>query len=184
MTPSLALGVAAAFVIVLLLLRTRNEEEAEDRAIAKGNQGIQYRPVNALQPAGLATRIFSQKDREFIGLTRSPRLRRLYLEERRKVALHWVRRTSREVNQIMHNHRLSSRQSVNLDVTAEVKLFLQYLELRFLCGMLLLLIQLFGPHALVNLAAHAGELYQQIGTALPDVGPAVRVASPGNIAAS
>jgi hypothetical protein len=183
MTLYLALVAAAAFVISVLLLRA-GDEESEDRAVSGTHSGNRFGPVNGLQPAELASRIFSQKDREFILLMRSSRLQRLYLEERRKVALHWVRRISREVSQIMRNHRLRSRQSSNLNVTVEMKLFFLYLELRFLCGMLLLLIQLFGPHALLNLAARTGELYQQIGRALSEVGAVNRTASPGNIAAS
>jgi hypothetical protein len=184
MSPSLALAAAAAFVLLLLLLRTMdNEVRAGDR----GNRSaIRIRPrnENILRPAELAARIFSKEDMRFIQLMRSPRLQHLYLQERRKVASHWVRRTAAEVSEIMSVHRLSSRQSANLKVSVELKLFLQYLQLRLLCVMLLLLIWLFGPHALVNLAAYTGELSQRIGTALPDVESASQIMSAGNMVGS
>jgi hypothetical protein len=44
------------------------------------------------------------------------------------------------------------------------------------------MIQLLGPHALVNLAAHAGELYQRIERTLSGVGVG-QLAPPRNLAA-
>ncbi|MGB2635905.1 MAG: hypothetical protein WAM58_18390 [Candidatus Acidiferrum sp.] len=170
MNPSLALAAAAAFFVALLLLSNRREQLEEVEAPESSGQQThnRFRSVPAFPPTELAIRIFSPDDREFIARTRSPRLQRLYKEERRKVALQWVRYTSREVSRIMRNHRLGSRQSTNLNVAAETKLFCQYVELRFLCGMLLLLIRLFGPHALMDVASHAGELYQRLGRAMTD----------------
>jgi hypothetical protein len=159
MTPLVALATAVAFAIVLLLLKGWRQEVSR-RAFTSGD---------ALPPAELAVRIFSRRDSEFIERTRSPRLQRLYRAERRRVASHWVRQTSREVSRIMRLHRLRSRHSANLNVAAEGKLFLQYIELRLLCGLLLLSIQLFGPHALASLASQAGMLYQRIGQSLPDL---------------
>jgi len=183
MTLYLTFGAAAAFVIFVLLLKA-GDQESEVSAVGESNYGNRFGPVNGLQPAELAIRIFSQKDREFILRTRSSRLQRLYREERRKVALYWVRRTSRDVSQIMRNHRLRSRQSSNLNVAVEMKLVFLYVQLRFLCGILLVLIQLLGPHVPVNLAARAGELYQRIGRALSEAGAVNRAAPPGSIAAS
>lgn len=168
MTPMLGLLTVAALLILLFLLRTR-DQGAQSLEIAEMNRLGWLGSANSLPPAHLAARIFSRQDREFIRLTRSTRLQRLYLAERRRISSHWVRQISLEVCQIMRRHRLSSRQSPNLNVFAETKLFFQYLELRFLCEMLLVSIQLFGPHALANLASQAGELYQRIGQSLPEV---------------
>lgn len=170
MNPSLALAAAAAFFVALLLLSNRRDQLEEVEAPEGSGQQThnRFRSVPAFPPAELAVRIFSPDDREFIARTRSPRLQRLYKEERRKVALQWVRYTSREVSRIMRNHRLGARQSTNLNVAAETKLFCQYVELRFLCAMLLLLTRLFGPHALMDVASYAGELYQRLGRAMTD----------------
>lgn len=181
MMPGFALVAVAAFLVVLLLLNTRNEKH-EDIATAATRNRDRLRSADALQPSELVLRIFSPKDREFMRLTRSPRLERLYKEERRKVALHWVRRTSSEVSAIIRHHRLNSRYSQNVNVVAETKLFAQYLELKCLCGVLEFLIQVFGPHALADLASYAGKLYEQLGRAMPDVKPASHVASSENVA--
>jgi hypothetical protein len=65
-------------------------------------------------------------------------------------------------------------------VVAEAKLLWQYLELRFICGLLVLLIETFGPHALHDLASYAGALSQLIGRTLSDSATANRVASSEN----
>jgi len=165
MTPWFTIVVLVAVALVLVLLET-SEPEATSHGVSWAKHG---RPgcANSLLPQEMALRIFSQRDGDFIRLTGSPRLWRIYLRERRKVALQWAYQTSRETRQIMRNHRLRSRESENLNAAVEAKLFFQYVELRFLCGALIVLIRLFGPHVLVNLAAHAGALSYRIGAALP-----------------
>jgi hypothetical protein len=168
MTPILALGTVAALLVLLFLLRSR-DQGAQELEFGDMNRMGWLGSGNSLPPADLVARIFSRKDREFIELLGCPRLQRLYLAERQKISSHWVRQISLEVSQIMRRHRLSSRESPNLNVVAETRLFFQYVELRLLCEMLLFSIRLFGPDALANLASQAGELYQRIGQSLPGV---------------
>jgi len=179
MMQGFAFVAVAVFLVVLLLLSAGHEKDEDLTPGAKRNRG-RLGSADALQSAELVLRIFSPKDREFIELRHSPRLQRLYQEERRKVALHWVRRTSREVSRIMRHHRLNARYSQNVNVAAETKLFGQYLELRFLCGVLVFLIQLLGPHALVDLASYTGKLYEQLGRTMRDVSAVSNVASSGD----
>jgi len=166
MNPSLALAAAAVFAIVLLLLRTGDPEPADRATDGPSKSGA---IPDQLEATALAERIFSREDQEFVARLQSRRLQQLYLEERRRVAVHWVRRTSEDVSGIMRKHRLSSRQSTNLNAATEAKLFWQFVELKFLCGVLQLLARVSGPHVLVNLAAHTGTLYQRIGQALPQI---------------
>jgi hypothetical protein len=182
MIPAFPLVVFALVLVVLLMLSTSNEED-EDPASAAGRNRDRLGSADPLQPAELVLRIFSPKDREFIRLTHSPCLQRLYQEERRKVALHWVRQTSREVSTIMRHHRLNSRYSKNVNAAAEAKLFGQYLELRFLCGALQFLIQLLGPHALGDLASHAAKLHEQLSRATLDATTGSQVAASGDVVA-
>jgi hypothetical protein len=177
---TLMMAVGISLVLFLLLLISR--ENVEQQAGAEPQVRTQYDYRHSLQPTELAFRIFSRQDREFIFQMHSPRLQRMYQAERRRVALHWVRQTSREVSKIMRTHRLASRQSHNLNVATEANLLLPYLKLQFLCGLLVFLIRIFGPHALNDLATSAGELYERIGRALPPASVANRVAPSGNSA--
>jgi hypothetical protein len=180
-SPGLAIAVAAALLLLWLVFRTL--EDGGDADSGEIHRDRSLAAAYALPPAELATRIFSRSDREFILNTGSARLQRLYRSERRRLASQWVRRTSREVSRIMREHRLASRAASNLNVVTETRLFFQYLELRLLCSSLLLLIHLFGPHALADLASQTGQLYQHIGRVLDNVAPASAMNSTGNSAA-
>jgi hypothetical protein len=182
MSLSLASAITIAFALLLFLVRNRitpADGHISDETVRRNPFSAGY----ALPPAELATRIFSPRDRDFIQLTRSARLERLYLAERKKVASHWVQQISSDVSRIMSEHRLRSRHSPNLSVGAETKLSWQYLELKLVCASLLLFIQIFGPHALVELASQAGALYQRIGQSLPDVPAASAIESARNLTA-
>jgi hypothetical protein len=177
---STGIFVAFGILLILVLLMIARRKEVDEREGDRAAAPAQCERRNTLQGQELVLRIFSREDREFVFQMRSPRLQRMYKEERRKVALHWVRKTSREVRMIIRTHRLISRLSRNLDAAAEAKLLWQYLELRLICGLLVLFIETFGPHALHDLASYAGELSQLIGRTLPDSAAANRVASSEN----
>jgi hypothetical protein len=110
-------------------------------------------------------KIFSRTDWEFILQMRSPRLRQLFLRERKAVALYWVQQTSRAIRRILREHAAASRRSRDLELAREAKIFLQYAELRVVCGLLYISIGLAGPQRLSGLAFYAEELLQRIGRA-------------------
>lgn len=177
--PVLFLILAVFLVVLLLLIMSR--EEVEGRLSPDLDDPAPCECQYLRLPPQLVLRIFSREDREFISQMHSPRLQRIYRSERRRLALLWVRRTSQEVSKIIMNHRLTARENQNLDVANEGKLFFTYLELRLICGSLIFLIRLFGPHALTDLATCASGLYQSLGRALPDAPGTNRVASPSNL---
>jgi hypothetical protein len=151
-------GVMILFIAAFLLWLTR--EEDIDRVSREGLADPRAsEPRDTPVRVQIVSRIFSQEDRQFILLTRSPRLRRMYRKERSRVALHWVRGISSDINRIMRAHRLGSRQSQNLQVGTEMNLLLQYLKLRFLCGLMILMIKALGPHALGDIAVRVNDLY-------------------------
>jgi len=173
MIPIALLSVLALLLLASFLWSTRNREweaqpaHLEDPRPLDGNERIRREQ--------LVVRIFSREDRDFIRRTGSVPLQQLYRKERQRLALGWVRTTSRDIAKIMRVHRLRSRHSSNLDAGAETKLMFEYLWLRLLCATLALWIRVFGPHALGDFAAYANGLYQGIGRAasvVPGVAPA------------
>ena len=180
MISTLILITIAIFLIFLLLMIWRRGKVDEQELLELGDI-IQHESKHALPPSQLISRIFSREDQQFISQLRSPQLQRIYQVERQKVALYWVRRTSHEIGRIMLNHRLTSRRSQDLVVANEAKLLFKYLELRLICGLLIFLIGIFGPHALNDLASHANDLYQSIGRALPDAVVAKHITAPSNL---
>ncbi len=142
---------------------------------------LRPRCANGAETAQCIRRIFSSEDRDFVERQSSMRLRRIYRAERTRVALFWVRHTSREVRQIMQQHRTAARETRNLNVARELGLVLRYFEFRMLCGLLSFFIRMFGPHLLKDLATHALEMSQSIEQVLENSAAANRIAAAGNL---
>jgi hypothetical protein len=111
------------------------------------------------------SRIFEGEDLKFISRFESPQLQKLFRRERNAVALLWVQQTSAAIRGIMRQHLETSRRSKDLNFATEVKIFAQYAQLRFFCGILFVSIGLLGPQKLHGMALHAQELTQQLGHA-------------------
>jgi hypothetical protein len=107
------------------------------------------------------SRIFSSDDWNFIDVTESKFLRRLFHRERKAVALLWVRQTSAGIRQILREHTLHVRHSENLKFQTELAIFLRYTQLRALCGLLFVAIALAGPIWVRGLALRADLLFQR-----------------------
>jgi hypothetical protein len=177
--PAFLIALLIIFLLIFLLSLVTRERGEDQWSSVPGNPvrcGHDGKP----EFTKLVRRIFSTEDWDFISQMGSPRLRRIYGEERRRVALHWVRQTSRDLTQVMRTHRLASRRSPDLDAGAEARLSLQYWELRCTCALLLLLLHLFGPHALARVAAYAGELYAKLDPKLTATAPLSPAESSGS----
>lgn len=131
-------------------------------------EGFSRRAQDGQDSALCIRRIFSPEDQKFVERQGLPRLREIYRAERTRVALFWVHSVSAEVAQIMRDHRLAAGTQHNLRVRQELRLILQYLEFRILCGLLAFSVRVFGPHALVNLATHVLQVSQGIGKVLEE----------------
>ena len=160
--------VLVGFSVVLLglLLLILRRGEAEVSGYSETGDATPPGP-SALPPSfETAQRIFSGEDRKFVIALGSRRIERIFEAERRKVALHWVWRTSRETKEIMRVHRLASRWRHDLNPATEARLTFDYLRLRLVCSFLGVLVSAFGPHSLDRLAGYAGTLHGRIETAL------------------
>jgi hypothetical protein len=113
-------------------------------------------------PAEFVSKIFSRDDWEFVAAMKSPSLEHFFLAERKSLALLWVQQTTAGIQRIMRQHAELSRSSKDLDFPTEIRLFLRFAELRLICGILVLSIELAGPLWLRGLALHASKLSQRI----------------------
>jgi hypothetical protein len=156
--------VLAAVLFLLLFFVGRGKESADDFCSVSREQIYSDRQ-DSLSPPKLVCRIFSQDDWEFISRLGSAQLNRVYQTERTKVAMHWVRQTTRSLREVMDEHALTSRESPNLEVSGEMKLFFQYIELRVICGFLIIFLRLAGPNAVGNLATYASQISHRISRA-------------------
>ncbi len=113
-------------------------------------------------PQEFVARIFSHEDGQFISQTHAPYLERLFLHERKRVALLWVRQTSRDIRQVMRTHTEAAKQAADIRFRTELSLFLTYIEVLLMCETLSLLIATVGPPRLERIASYVYGLSQQI----------------------
>ena len=144
----------AVFLFVLLFFvgaGSRAAQEDSSNALFDSRSG-------ALCPPEIVGRIFSPEDTNFVREMNSPSLCRMYSKERSRVARHWIRQTSAAIRGIKRDHLRSARSSQNLALAGEASLFASYIQLRCVCGLLLLSTFLVGPGTLQQVALYASKL--------------------------
>jgi hypothetical protein len=113
-------------------------------------------------PQELVDRIFSREDWRLISQTHSHTLERLFLQERKRVALVWVRQTSLSIRHVMRDHTEAAKQAADIRLRTELSLFLMYIQLLLMCETLSLLITAVGPPRLAKIASYVHGLSRQI----------------------
>jgi hypothetical protein len=122
------------------------------------------REEDAMEPCAeeVVSRIFSRADWEFVRGLKAGRIERLFEQERKRVALVWVRQTSATIRKVMREHAEAARQSANLQFSTETNILAQFLTLMAVCGTLSMAIQIAGPLWLGGLAQYAQRLSQRV----------------------
>jgi hypothetical protein len=85
----------------------------------------------------------------------------MFEQERKRVALIWVRQTSVMIRKVMRDHAGSARHSKNLEFGTEVKLLAEFLAVLAACGVLAVTIRIAGPLWLGGLAPWTQRLSQE-----------------------
>ena len=122
------------------------------------------REEDAMEPCAqeVVSRIFSRADWEFVRGLKAGRIERLFVRERKRIALVWVRQTSAIIRRVMREHAEAARQSANLKFSTEINIQAQFLTLMAVCGTLAVAIQIAGPLWLGGLAQYAQRLSRQV----------------------
>ncbi len=95
--------------------------------------------------AAAIDRLFSTEDMEFISYSSPPKVRRLFLEERKGLAIQWLRKTQKQVAQLMDLHLRLAGHTHEPSPRFELKLGAKYLSFLLVSYLLLLLVWLRGP---------------------------------------
>lgn len=152
------IAIALLLFGLLFLLGSGTAADALDAA-----DGDSSAPTSeAACPTEVVKQVFSPQDFAFVARQRSPRLQHLFISERRRVAMGWIRRTSAELSLAMQEHVRMSRQKEDVEAATEAKVLLQYVRLRCLCGLLLASATVVRPSALQELAVYASELSRRL----------------------
>jgi hypothetical protein len=159
-----ALSVGVLLLFVILVWLRANLAQRDDLSYHQALLSHECEDLEAC-PQEFVARIFEGEDLKFISRFDSPQLQMFFRRERNAVALLWVQQTTMHIRRIMQQHLETSRRSKDLHVATEAKIFAQYAQLRFLCGILFVSIELVGPQKLRGMALYAQELTQQLGHA-------------------
>jgi ribosomal protein S18 len=151
------IGVALLLFVLLFLLGSGS---AKDELDVAGGDSPDRREASC--PAGVVKQIFSPQDLDFVARERSLRLQRFFVSERRRIAMRWIRRTSAELSRAIQLHVRSAREAEDLEAYTEAKVLFQYVQLRCVCGLLLLSAILVRPSLLQEIAVYASALSHRL----------------------
>jgi hypothetical protein len=137
----LIVGVCAVLVYILLRLLRRDKEV--DMTI--GNVAEIGAPVARLPRRSLLDLCLSAEDVEFVESKKSRGLLRMFLRERRRLALAWLRDTRREAKRLYSLHVTAVRHATDLRPAAEVKLLVAVGLFTLVYGAMMASVGFYGP---------------------------------------
>src|SRR6266481_8768651 len=90
-------------------------------------------------------RILSNDDLDFVSRSGQTDVRRLFLKERKMLAMHWFRKITKQVRYLMNIHLRLAACTASSSLRLEVTLCLRYVLFTAVCNSVLLLFWLLGP---------------------------------------
>jgi hypothetical protein len=116
-------------------------------------------------PRELAQRIFSETDWHYVAQEAAP-IKRLFIQERRSLALQWLRFIRQQAEQVIYCHRAYTPEHPRRSID-RLRLFGNYLLLLSLCALLYLGIQWGNPIHSARLADWAVAIVERFSQFIP-----------------
>lgn len=138
--------VALLFALLVLMARRRPRAEGSAEAILEARHALNSLQASLL-PVELVERLFANEDFEYILTDGRARLRQMFLEERKRIVLLWVRQVHAAVSQLRRFYLGAARSYARLDVRMEMQLAWDFAVLLLACRALYLVLYLRGPYA-------------------------------------
>lgn len=152
------LAVGFLLVALLVYLLRRREREPDDVSwLQEGNSARPSVQFEDRQKEQL-DRIFGREDWDFIRNSTSRRVQRLFLKERKGIALSWLSQLRSQARAGMDFHVTRARASEELEPLAELRLAIDYYAFLAKCGLIAAIVLLGGPMALRGMAGQAESL--------------------------
>jgi hypothetical protein len=168
------LAVALAAVLALALRRT---EEPGLPGPVDDVGGWDRLPRRSLIDRFLAT-----ADIDYVASLRLPGIFKVLIEERRRLALEWLRATRTEARRIIQLHARSARHSAELAVSTEFRLYWQYANFVLVYYAAVCLLQIYGPRSARRVVRSVGALTDRLaslGGGIADIARPVAVPAGG-----
>jgi len=157
----LALGAGLMVFLWALARRKGAPVEGCGKQFVEARQALRTLQFGLL-PENLIKRIFDTEDFRYVKAASPGEIGELFLQERTRISLMWVRRVRSEIRNLMHFHLAYSRLHARLSLLTEIRLALDFAFLLLACRALRILLYLRGPYgarAVVHmLTAAAGRV--------------------------
>ena len=149
-----AIGLLLIGLLAALLRRT---EPAKDDPLPSSLGSLQFGD----RKKDILDRVFGREDWDFV-LSHAPKdVRRLFLIERKRIALSWLSEIRSQSKAAMRFHVARARMSEHLSPMQELVLAVNYLVIRVKCAFIVAVVLLRGPVALRSMAGCASHLSGQ-----------------------
>jgi hypothetical protein len=157
----LILGLATVLFAFLLVLAWKGRAEGGGEVLVEARQALVTLETELLSHR-LVDRIFAKDDLEFVVSEQSPAMIRLFMKERKRIALLWVERVGDQIRFLRQLHLGSARYYARLDFKTEVLLAWDFTILLVTCQALHVVFFVGGayvaPGMVGNVAAVAGRV--------------------------
>ena len=157
----LALGIGLLLTLWTLARRKGAPVEGCGQQFVEARQALRTLQYGLL-PENLIARIFDPEDFRYVTAACSTNVTDLFLRERKRISLMWVRRVRSEIRNLMHFHLAYSRLHAKLSLLTEIRLALDFALLLLVCRAIRILLYLRGPYgargAVGVLTAAAGRV--------------------------
>jgi hypothetical protein len=155
------LGVGAVLFVFLVLMARRGRAEGGAEVLVEARQAL-FTLETELLPQVYVARIFARDDLEFVVSQQSASVERIFFEERKRIAVLWVKRVQSQIRLLRQLHLGSARFYARLDFKTELSLAWDFTVLLVSCRALHLVFLLGGayvaPHMVGNVATAAGRV--------------------------
>jgi hypothetical protein len=141
----LLVGVGLLVFLWLLARRKGAPVEGCGRQFVEARQALRTLQEGLL-PDNLIQRIFDRHDFRYVMASSPADIGELFLQERKRISLMWVRRVRCEIRNLMQFHLDYSRLHAKLSLLTEIRLGLDFALLLLACRALRFLLYLRGPY--------------------------------------
>ena len=174
------IAIAVALLILLLVAMRRQPARAAGSA---GELVTAKKTLESLQsgllPSEHVEQMFGQRDLAYVEKMGSKDIRDLFLSERKRLALMWIRLVRRQVRALKEFHVSRSRMFTQMSWWKEFSLAFNFASLEIRCGILQILMQWRGAYAAPDFArrtaAAAGRVCSTLDQSLAFLTPSIPV---------
>lgn len=112
-------------------------------ALRSGDEELDMRP--AFPSRDIMNRILAPEDVAFISSLHDRRIRVLFRQERRRLALAWVGQMRREARRVLQMHVQAARETGDLRPLSELRIASQFITFACVCTLMTMLLRVLGP---------------------------------------